>query len=153
MDQSFELEISFYCDCEICKGHYHDFSNSYESNAANLETVENGIDEDDLEEMRRRILDEMERKLLRAGSSISAVEESDQYHKKQYKQRTPSPFQGRYRKRRLDMAEKGEETRKKRHRKDGFPNRDSSRSSRNMREDSYERRRKYEAPKSFWRRP
>jgi hypothetical protein len=28
MDQSFE---SFYCDCAICKGHYPDFNNSYES--------------------------------------------------------------------------------------------------------------------------
>jgi hypothetical protein len=108
MDQSFELEISFYCDCAICNGRYHDFSNSYESNAANLEIVENKEDN----------LDEMERK--RAG-----------------------------RKRRLDMAEK--EDRKKRHRKDGYLYRDSSRSSRNSREDSYERARTYRAPEFFRR--
>ena len=93
MDQSVELEISFYCECAICNGHYHDFSNSYESNAANLEIMENEIEEDNLQEMRRRIFDEMVRK--RVGSSVSAVEESDQYHKKQYKQRTSSPLQGR----------------------------------------------------------
>jgi len=149
MDQSFELEISFYCDCAICKGHYHDFSNSYYSNAANLEITGNEIDEDDLEEMRRRILNKMDRNLLRADSSVSAVKESDQHHKKQYKQRTPSPFQGRYRKRRFDMAEKEEEDQKKRHRKDGSLYSDSSRYSRNKREDSYERTRKYKAPKSF----
>jgi hypothetical protein len=84
--------------------------------------MENEIEEENLEEMRRRVFDEMERK--RAGSSVSTVEESDQYRKKQYKQRTPSPFQGssgtrgRSRKRKLDMAEK--EYRKKRHRENRY---------------------------------
>ena len=122
MDQSVELEISFYCECAICNGHYHDFSNSYESNAANLEIMENEIEEDNLQEMRRRIFDEMVRK--RVGSSVSAVEESDQYHKKQYKQRTSSPLQGRSgaqgssHKRRFDIAEKKDI--KKRQRQDGY---------------------------------
>jgi hypothetical protein len=62
MDQSVELEISFYCECAIFNGHYHDFSNSCESNASNLEIMENEIDEDNLQKMRRRIFDEMERK-------------------------------------------------------------------------------------------
>ena len=81
MDQRVELEKSFYCECSICNVRYHDFSNSYESNAANLEIKGNEIEEDNLREMRRRIFDEMVRK--RVGSSVSAVKESDNYHKTQ----------------------------------------------------------------------
>jgi hypothetical protein len=81
MDQSVELEISLYCECAICNGDYHDFSNSYESNAANLGIMGNKIEEENIREMRRRIFDEMVRK--RVGSSVSAVKESDNYHKTQ----------------------------------------------------------------------
>jgi tRNA A37 methylthiotransferase MiaB len=87
MDQSVELEIYFYCECAICNGHYHDFSNSYESNAANLEIMENEIEDDNLQEMRRRIFDESVRKWV--GSSVFAVVEGDQYHKKQYSKGYP----------------------------------------------------------------
>ena len=68
--------------------------------------------------MRRRIFDEMVRK--RVGSSVSAVEESDHYHKKQYKQWTSSPLQGRSgaqgssHKRRFDIAEKKDVKKKQR---------------------------------------
>jgi hypothetical protein len=122
MGQYVELEISFYCECAICNGPYHDFSNSYESNAANLEIKGNEIEEDNLREMRRRIFDEIVRK--RVDSSVSAVEENDYYHKKQYRQWTSSPLQGRSEtqgcshKRRCDIAE--EKDIKKRQRKDGY---------------------------------
>ena len=72
MNESVELEISFYYECAICNGHYHDFSNSYESYAANLKIMGNEIEEDNLREMRWRIFDEMVRK--RVGSSASAEE-------------------------------------------------------------------------------
>ena len=40
IDKDIEIEISFYCDSIICKGHYHDFANSYESNEINLEHMD-----------------------------------------------------------------------------------------------------------------
>jgi hypothetical protein len=82
----------------------------------------NEIEEDNLCEMRRRIFDEMIRK--RVDSSVSAVEESDNYHKKQYRQWTSSPLQGRSgaqgssRKRRYDIAKTKDI--KKRQRQDGY---------------------------------
>jgi len=45
MDENIEIEISFYCDCIICKGHYHDLTNFYKSNTINLEQVNIRIDE------------------------------------------------------------------------------------------------------------
>ena len=39
MDQSVELNISFYFECSVCNGRYHDFSNSYENKESNLEIM------------------------------------------------------------------------------------------------------------------
>ena len=61
MDQSFELEISFSRDCAICKGHYHNFSNSDEHIAANFELVDNDQTQikTELDEAGRKTWDEM----------------------------------------------------------------------------------------------
>jgi hypothetical protein len=45
MNENIE-KISFYCDCSICKGCYHDFTNSYESNAVTLEHMDSGNHKD-----------------------------------------------------------------------------------------------------------
>ena len=95
-----ELEISFFCDCSICKGHYHDFEHSNDSTTACLDSVDIGIDEKNLEEMRRRIINDMERNLYK--------------------------LQVRSHKKRLNVKEKGEEDRKKRRGKEGYLYRDIS---------------------------
>jgi hypothetical protein len=46
-----EIEVSFYSDCIICKGHYHDFTSLFESNAINLENGDFRINEMNVEEM------------------------------------------------------------------------------------------------------
>ena len=51
MDDNIEIEVSFYCHYNISKGHYHDFTNSYESNAINLEYRDFRINEMNLEEI------------------------------------------------------------------------------------------------------
>jgi hypothetical protein len=51
MDDNIEIEVSFYCDYNISKGHYHDFTNSYESNRINLEYRDFRINEMNLEEI------------------------------------------------------------------------------------------------------
>ena len=58
MDEKFEIETSFYWDCITCKD-YHGFTNSYKSNGTNLKHFDIRIDKVDLEETRRKILNEM----------------------------------------------------------------------------------------------
>jgi hypothetical protein len=89
MNEQIELEISFYCDCSICKGQYHDFEYSHEATAC-LDSIEAGIDEKNQEEMRRKILHDTERNLYRLQVSshktrFNTTEKEDQ-KKKQRKE-------------------------------------------------------------------
>jgi hypothetical protein len=70
MDENFEIKISLYFDCVIRKGHYHDFTNSYESDAINLEHVNIKINEVNLKEVRRKILNEMNSKRMEINSVL-----------------------------------------------------------------------------------
>jgi hypothetical protein len=92
MSEQVELEISFYCDCSICKGHFHDFEYSHEPTAC-LDSIEAVIKVKNLEEMRRKIICDTERNLYRLQVSSH--------------------------KRRVDMTEK-EDRKKKRLGKEGF---------------------------------
>jgi hypothetical protein len=82
MSEQVELEISFYCNCSICKGHFHDFEHSQEPTEC-LDCIEAETDEKNLEETRRKIIRDMERNLYRLQVSsdkrrIDMLEKEDQ---------------------------------------------------------------------------
>ena len=82
MSEQVELEISFYCNCSICKGHFHDFEYSHEPTEC-LDSIEAETDEKNLEETRRKIICDMERNLYRLQVSsdkrrMDMIEKEDQ---------------------------------------------------------------------------